>query len=433
MISIMDPSNFLKPPVRDIEGKAESRDRFLENPPRQPKREIADMLESQGILVPRRFEGLAEALDAIKQGKDVVVRSEHPSEYAGASGLLDSHLLTTKRIEEGKSFCDENGSVIDWDNFYQDPFEDKEGIEDRIFGSLDTSDQSTFEENLRKLSFPSVQYYCKLLGLNIDQFSREISFSYWERVRGFNRSIVADSAITNRYHIFTSDTSDKDEEFYHNYSILDNGEVVLDNPFPMTDEMKLGTPDVITFYEKIRNTKGFDPNHCPLVEFQTFEGQNYFLQYHRTRDAELSKWKLERGLEEGEFEAAFVRGITTPDGLVLSNVAMYYPPRGTYTLEEPEDGSFDFSADPIFSEIMSRRRVANFSNKALLNLAFITSVESHLPKSKMFNPQIFVSIDGDMGEIQDRLFGETLELQKPIKCKVRVVSDGRKAYVKFLS
>jgi len=48
------------------------------------------MLESRGILVPRRFESLAEALEVIKQGREIVVRSEHPQEYAAAAGLLNS-------------------------------------------------------------------------------------------------------------------------------------------------------------------------------------------------------------------------------------------------------------------------------------------------------------------------------------------------------
>jgi|GEM_PF-6212305 len=74
----------------EIRERLEQKDQFLENPPLQPKKEIADMLESRGILVPRRFESLAEALEVIKQGREIVVRSEHPQEYAAAAGLLNS-------------------------------------------------------------------------------------------------------------------------------------------------------------------------------------------------------------------------------------------------------------------------------------------------------------------------------------------------------
>lgn len=54
---------------KDIREILESKDRFLENPPRQPKKEIADMVESHGVLVPRRFGNLTDALGAIRQGK----------------------------------------------------------------------------------------------------------------------------------------------------------------------------------------------------------------------------------------------------------------------------------------------------------------------------------------------------------------------------
>ncbi len=384
------------------------------------------MLEQQGILVPRRFESLAEALEAIKQGKDIVVRSEHPAEYAGASGLLETHLLNAKGIEKGKAFCAEKGEVIDWTNFEKDPnnYDAYREVINKTFGSLDTLDQSAFEENLRRLSQKDVRRYCKLLGLDIDQFSKEISFSYWERIPGFNRSIVADSAVSNRYHIFTTRTNkyDTNDNFFHNHAIIDNGEIVLDNPVRMTDEIKSGIGDVISFYEKVRNTEGFDPNHCPVVEFQTFENQNYFLQYHRTRDSEPSKWKLERGLEEGEFKVAFVRGATPPEGLIL-NASIYLP--GTeLKVKDKEEAAFDFQWNLTLSEIMSRRRRVNFSNKSLLDLTLL-SIDAHLPKSKMFNPEIFVSIDID-GE------GISKDFYSKKSVKLRLVSDGRKAYVKFL-
>ncbi len=425
------------PPLPQIEKvreqvreKLEQKDRFLENPPRQPKKEIADMLEARGTLVPRRFENLADALEAIRQGKEIIVRSEHPQEYVAAAGLLDSHVLSADKIAKGKTFCDEKGTEIDWDNFYEHfgRSDVKDDAKNRIFGSLGTTGQTAFENNLKKLSLPHVRRYCELLGLDVDKFTEGISYSYWEKIGGLNRSIVADSAIPVRYHIFTTNT---DGEFFHNYSIVDNGQVILDKPSPMTDELKTGLEEVIAFYEKIRSAEGFNPAHCPLVEFQTNEGQNYFLQYHRTRDMEPCSWQLDRELEEGEFEATFVRGATPSEGMILS-VAMYYP-YDKYTIDESEDGSFDFHYHHIFSEIMSRHRKANFDNKSLWKLA-LSCIDAHLPKSKLFNPQISVSIDDDdlPPELPKKLFKQTKESVKPATVKIRVVSDGRKAYVKFL-
>lgn len=300
----------------------------------------------------------------------------------------------------------------------------------KIFGSIEITNQTIFEENLKKLSLFFIRRYCKLLSLDVDEFCKEISYSYWEKIGGLNRSIVADSAIPGRYHIFTTDKVSTDRKFLHNYSILDNGKIILNGPSPMTDELKTGIGEVIEFYEKIRNMEGFNPKHCPLVEFQTHEEKNYFLQYHRTQDIELSTWKLERCLEEGEFEAAFVRGMTVPEGIIL-NVAMYYPDEIILT-EDIEEGSFDFHYNHIFSEIMSRKRIANFDNKSLYKLVFF-SIDAHLPKSKLFNPQIFVSIpDNNLPtDLHGKLYEQTRETQKPARVKIRVVSDGRKAYVKF--
>ncbi len=53
----------------------------------QPKRTIGDYVASQGILVPTRFDSLK---DARASGKPFIARSEHPQDYDGVSGLVDS-------------------------------------------------------------------------------------------------------------------------------------------------------------------------------------------------------------------------------------------------------------------------------------------------------------------------------------------------------
>ena len=63
-------------------------DYYLEDRSRlngQPKRTIGDYVESQGILVPRRFDNL---VDARKSNKAVLLRSEHSQEYDGAGRHL---------------------------------------------------------------------------------------------------------------------------------------------------------------------------------------------------------------------------------------------------------------------------------------------------------------------------------------------------------
>jgi len=405
------------------------KDQFLENLPRQPKKEIAEMLESCGILVPRRFKNLVDALEAVRQGGKIIVRSEHPQEYAVVAGLLTSYDLTVERMEKGRQYCEGKGHEINWNNYfrYHSIGNVRDDAENKIFGSLETTGPTDFEENLKKLSFPHVHRYCELLGIDVDKFYEDISYSYWEKIVGLNRSIVADSAVPERYHIFTTDG-----QYFHNYLIIDSGQIVLDQPSPVTDELRARIDEVVAFYEKIRNAEGFNPKHCPLVEFQTVGDQNYFLQYHRTRDMEPCTWKLKRGLEEGELEAAFVRGATPPEGMIF-DVTMYYP-KGGCVIKKTEDGSFDFHFKRIFSEIMSRRRRANFDNKSLWELTFSSCIAAHLPKSKLFNPGIFISISDDNlpPDLPEKIFRQTEETQKTVTVKIRVVSDGRKAYIKFL-
>ena len=258
----------LSPQIEDVREqvreKLEQKDRFLENPPRQPKKEIADMLEARGILVPQRFENLADALKVIRQGREIVVRSEHPREYASAAGLLGSYVLSADRMAKGKAFCDEKGTEIDWDNFYEHfgRADVEDDAENRIFGSLETTDHVAFEDNLKKLSLPYVRRYCELLGLDVDKFTEGISYSYWEKIGGLNRSIVADSAIPERYHVFTIEGYN-----YHNYAIVDNGKIVLDKPMVMTDELKAG---LIALNYETPSLSFFKPNQNNLANGEFF-------------------------------------------------------------------------------------------------------------------------------------------------------------------
>lgn len=413
-----------KKTLETLEGRL---DQFLENPPKQPKKEIADYVEQNGILVPERFQGLKQALEYVKSGGEIIVRSEHPLEYNGASGLLTSYDVSQERIDKGRKYCDEHGQVIDWEKMRKDGSMNAEwDVENQIFGQLETSLQSDFEQNLKKLSEKYSKHYCDLLGLDFESFNGNVGYSYWKKVEGFNRSIVADSAIPNRYHIFTTNTG---KPFFHNYLIVDNGNIVLNTPIEMTDEMRGALSDVIGFYEKIRGMEKFDPTHCPIVEFQTDKQKNnHFLQYHRTRQIEPATFTLDRDLEEDEFKAVYVRGATPPEGLVL-NVAMYYP---EYQIAEQEDGSFDFHYNFIFSEIMSRRRIANFENRSMQDLS-ISCIDAHLPKSRLFNSQIAISIPKDKipDDLAHSVYEKTREINEPARIPIRVISDGRKAYVRF--
>ena len=185
---------------------------------------------------------------------------------------------------------------------------------------------------------------------------------------------------------------------------------------------------MIKFYECIRQTDDFDPNHCPIVEFQTVEGLNYFLQYHRTRDFSPSEWVLERDPEPGEEEVQFVRGVTSPDGLVLDTTLHY---GAKLSLMDVEDASFDFPYNFIFADIMSRRRRVNFDR--FLNAS---PTKRHSFKSMAFKSEVYVAIGPSetFYSISKRDDRELMLASKLTRrtTRIRLVSDGRRAFIKFL-
>ena len=384
------------------------KDHFLRRPPLQPKAEVAKYVETKGILVPRRFDSLSSALRHVEEGKQIIIRSEHTQEYAGASGLLKSYILDSKTIAKGQALRVETGSDdIDWQTFDKRELTAQWKIRDRILSMAPSLPQADFEENLKRMSLWAVTEHCSLFGMDPRTFLDKTSFSYWEKLGGYNRSMVADSAIQGRYHIFTSGSGDYT---FCNYSRIENNHVVMESGSKMPDELIQGFSKNILFYERIRRLKKFDPTHCPIIEFQTVDTKDYFLQYHRTRNQELSRWRLERELEEGEFESMFVRGVTPPEGIIV-NTAAYYANK--YAIENPEEASFDFHWYSIFSEIMSRKRVVNFDYGHPESIG-VQACEGHMGKSKIFNPAIFVSISNGKlpEELIEKLFQDTQKDRK---------------------
>lgn len=354
----------------------------------KPKATIADYVEQNGILVPRRFATLDEALQS---DVPIIVRSEHPQEYDGASGLLFSPLLDRPpAMHDEKSL---KSTVLGANSYYKS--------------------------------------YCALMGIDEKSFLDNVSVSFWERLVGYNLSIVADSAIKGRYHIF-SQTSDKRSS----YLIVDNYKIIGQEMQKDLPELVKGLPSIIEFYEKVRQLDNFDPNHCPIIEAQYLDGQVYFLQYHRTRDFEPATFTLERILKTHEREATFVRGATPPTGLIVKTTAYYAATFKTVSWAlTDEGGSFDYHDNSVFAELMTRRRIfqmvlANHLLDVSLNLA-----SGHLSLSQMFKPKLSLGIDHkDFHYLvpQDELALMKLTARENGKDQfiwLYVISDGRRAYI----
>ncbi len=365
----------------------------------QPKRIIADYVESQGILVPRRFGSL---LEARASGLPIIARSEHRQDYAGASGLVDSVRLN----------CDKYSGVQSEDELKQKVLKEP--------------------EHGKTLA----RQYCKFLGLDEDKFKQEISFSFWELLDGLNRVVVADSAIPNRYHAMTYLERKGDIPSLYNYAIVEGGIITQEFIKPLTTELKEQLPELLSFYEEVRTLGKFDRNHCPIMEIQTINGKNYFLQYHRTRDFLPSTFTLDRTLREGEIQVPFVRGATQRDGLTCK-VTVYYSGSANWDFElQDEDGSWDLHTNHVFPELRVRHRKLqmNYPHGEVW-WQLMKYVVNHAQKSKLFKPEVSIIADIEdfckNGEDMEELYKRTKEGRNSFMM-LQVVSDGRKAFVKRL-
>ncbi len=281
-------------------------DHFLAYPPLQPKREIGEYVESKGILVPRRFDNLAAALNS---DKPFLLRSEHPQDYAGSSGLGRSIFIRPEDCP-GNRLYEPLPTNIDQICTYSTA----QLI--RTITEITSLPQETFERRLFDLDKNDIATHCKITGMDQPEFEGDSSFSYWEGLGGINRAIVADNTIEDRYHIFTYVHAPRWGIMYlenYGYQVIDDGKIIYQggsnsfSPEAIKDFVAL-----IEFYETVRNLDQFDPNHCPIIETQTVADQFYFLQYHRTRDKNPVTFTLDRDLQEGEIPALFVRGATPP-------------------------------------------------------------------------------------------------------------------------
>jgi hypothetical protein len=369
-------------------------DYYMENPARlegQPKRVNGDYAETNGILVPGRFGSLAEAR---KSGLPIIARSEHPQDYAGCSGLVES-----PKLQDGK------------------------------YANM----QSEEELKATVLAEPShgvLHQFCRLSGYDMDKFKQETSFSFWELIDGIRRVVVADSSIPSRHHVITY----KQHAECSSYAIVENNNVVKEFVAPLDPELAGGLPSLLETYESVRHLGRFDPNHCPIVEALTSMKNprvNYFLQYHRGRNFEPVQFVLERPPNPGEREVPFVRGATGESGMRCKVTVYYDFKKSIWALFDPngEDGSWDNHYCVPFSELMVRGRKLQMKD---IKPDLTWELHRHVGISKLFKPQVsaidYMSNYFLPGESLDS-FSDMAHGQNSCMW-LDVVSDGRRAFVR---
>lgn len=394
-----------------------SRDYYLENRSMQPKREIADYVESRGILVPKRYFNLREARDS---GKKILARSEHPQDYDGVSDLFHSRSL----------WC------FDYKNYL----------------SLDQVGNNEFYlvEQLRNYGGQS-SFFCELMGLNEFKFKKDFSVSYWEELRGFSHKIIADPNVEGRYHMTVMNINGDGEYIVWHEGISQKfGHGGINYP----KEIDKGRKDLINFYEKVRNLPRFNSTHCPLIEAISVINENkevdiYFLQYHKVRDFKDVNFNAEEIAKPDMIKLPLVRG-ATEEKIETHKVTTFLPglikDSPYYDQYVPHQNNFsylDLSKDVfiekghIFLEKMMRETKVVFSvcEKNLDELG--ESIASdHARGSRQFKPQITCCLtkkdlyqlisEKELVEMEETA-SKTGEVQT---MDVDIVSDGLNAYVK---
>lgn len=391
-------------------------DYYLQHRPLQPKKDIADYVESMGLLVPPRFSSLSEA---VSSGQPFIVRSEHPQDYDGVSGLVKSFKVDDGSKSAGRAVVSRLGKQIDW--------EKHEATSDynvllQIIGLAEILPQADLEYAMTRYSFGSIGRYCQLMRIPVDSFMRDISYSYWEKVGGENRTIAADSAIEGRYHIIRSG-------FVKVYVLFQDGKVLFNSHAGEYHPREIS--ELVDFYEGIRKLPRFNTSHCPLVEVQSDSGRHHFLQYLRTQDFTPPAFSLERSAEQDEIETQLVRGCTSPEGIVVNTTI--YDSDLRVPKVRPEEGHLNEHWDETYDEIMARLRKVQFLTEERF-WSHLKQFAGHTLSSKFFRSEISLVLDhaGTYEKVLSKLpkYDEVDLSRSPYQVPLGVISDGKRALVR---
>ncbi len=369
----------------------------------RPKRTIGDYVASQGILVPRRFDSLAEARAS---GLPIICRSEHPQEYDGVSGLLHSPQLKE----------------------FPHPQTESELVRE-ILNSDDGKDN-------RK-----IHHYILWNGPGEKPFVSELHYSFWECVDGCNVAVIQDSAISERYHVMVNSKKFS----FNDYFIVEGDNIPsltatkYDKKKRIRESFKKNIPLLIKMYEQVRHLDHFDPNHCPIMEFQSRRGEkgweNYFLQYHRTRDFSPSPFKLDR-LPEGYTPAFFCRGFTSPEGRGFRVKVKHADTERMVSSYEwrlkEEEAAFYFQPFSVFTEIMAHRWKLYLRDTHELAYGLTDVIKHHVNKSAIFKPETSLILPKGIISASEstQLFEKAYATGEDQYVNLKVISDGRIAGVK---
>ena len=253
-------------------------------------------------------------------------------------------------------------------------------------------------------------------------------------MQGINRFVSADSAVKERYHVLSFDPREG-KYSARSYFILDNGKIEIKFNWRIQDNED-DVRRLVDDYKRIRNLGRFNSNHCPIMEFQTANGRNYFLQYHIGRDFEATTFNLDRSAEDGETELFFVRGATKPEGLYLKMAmvrGVWLAERGVQ-LPDNEDSAL-CNGKFAYDRIMFRRRKFQPFYTNDLELTYNKLSADHYARDSVFKPLISGIVDVEAlisKEEHSRLCEMAKKTGQTQFKNFHLVSDGRRALIRRL-
>lgn len=453
-------------------------DQFLIERPLQPKKAMQEYASQNWIITPKQFSSLQDALEI---WKEFIIRSEHPQEYAVVSWLAESYRIKPEDIEKYKAWktpeelfeipiteyeiidneLSKNSEFLAKDK--EDSFDykrinhrKKEALIIALMARVwYISDQKIFRF-LKLLSWRKFIQYAEKLDTDVNDVLSEQSFSISEYIKGINHTVLVDKDISWKYYIVSNWYFDvwEESQTYMDMIIIQDWEIIenwgsffarkkwtLDhNSRQIKDRRVFDHMKLIEEYEKIRNLDKFDCNHAPIMEFQTwFDEQQYFLQYHKWAESrKKERFILDRELKEWEFESPFFRWVTWPEWLTMDVWTYYFSDETkswwALTLED-EEASFDFHYDDIFTQLMIRKRKAQFDSFTNFQWQSMLLCSGHTRIAEVFKPDIYVWIPKEvMNEINfTKMFEITNAMEKWFKLKMHVVSDWKRCIVKIIT
>lgn len=431
------------------------KDQFLANETPNPKEAVASYVRANGFRTPENFSSFEEALSYyFTERKPIILRSEHPIEYNGPSGVFESLVFKTEYLTEALSLrkqlklTDEKLAwltVLPVDVVARDFRKDIPYLLGYLqLGKLSPPDfleilkGYAFNSGSEKVAAFARQSDPKFSNVSDADIYRMGSFSFQTLERGFNISVAMDSGRPNAYHVFMNSYSAPGA--YGNgghYFLVDQAANILSHhaligEIPALFASKL--KDIIRFYEGIRTLPHFDQKHAPLMEMSLDEEGPSFLQYHRIKDqrpmsaGEQLRWQY--GAGAGEVEAPFVHGVTqSASGIVVSVKVVPYSDRPKTSLTDHPNVAVGGVASFLTDELISRRRKVNIifgiAKKYLRG-----TTNGHAGRSDILKPELtlILPLDSILTETEIDHFhhGSAFDIELEIR------SNGTQAFVRRL-